>query len=245
LLIAPPTSSRRARTAAPTPSSRLWRARWRTLANVENLTYTGSASLDAVGNALANVLTGNEGNNRLDGGANADTLIGGVGNDTYVVDNLGDDVVEHTGEGTDMVLSSVTFTLLTQAENVTLTGTGAINATGNELDNVLTGNGGANVLDGNEGHDTLDGKVGADTMIGGLGNDTYVVDNLGDRITELADGGTDGVLSSVTFSLVGSEVENVTLTGTGAINATGNELDNVLTGNGGANVLDGNEVTIR
>jgi Ca2+-binding RTX toxin-like protein len=35
-----------------------------TLANVENLTNTGSASLDAVGNALANVLTGNEGNNR-------------------------------------------------------------------------------------------------------------------------------------------------------------------------------------
>jgi Ca2+-binding RTX toxin-like protein len=144
-----------------------------------------------------------------------------------------------------MVLSSVTFTLLTQAENVTLTGTGAINATGNELDNVLTGNGGANVLDGNEGHDTLDGKVGADTMIGGLGNDTYVVDNLGDRITELADGGTDGVLSSVTFSLVGSEVGERDPHGYGAINATGNELDTCLPATAARTCSTATRVTIR
>ncbi len=197
--------------------------------NVENLTLTGTGNIDGTGNALANALTGNAGNNILDGGAGTDTMVGGAGDDTYVVDATTDVVTEAASQGTDTVQSSVTYTLGTNVENLTLTGTGNINATGNTLNNTLTGNAGNNVLSGGTGNDT---------MAGGAGDDTYVVDAAGDVVTEVAGEGTDLVQSAVTYTL-GAEVENLTLTGTGNINATGNTLTNTLTGNTGANILDG------
>jgi len=207
-------------------------------ANFENLTLTGTTGTNATGNTLNNVLTGNSGSNTIDGGAGADTMAGGGGNDIYVVDNAGDTVTEAAAEGTDLVQSSVTFTLGSNIENLTLTGTGTINATGNDLANVLTGNSGANVLVGGDGNDTLNGGAGADAMGGGLGNDTYVVDNVGDVVVENEAEGTDSVQSSVTFTLA-SNVENLTLTGAGSIDATGNALNNALVGNTGNNVLNG------
>jgi Ca2+-binding RTX toxin-like protein len=215
--------------------------------NLENLTLTGSSAIDGTGNELnnsitgnsaSNILTGGLGNDTLNGSTGADTLIGGLGNDTYVVDNAGDVVTEALNEGTDTVQTSITYTLSSNVENLTLTGSSAINGTGNELDNVLTGNSGANTLTGGIGNDTLSGGTGADTLIGGLGNDTYVVDNTGDIVTEALNEGTDTVQSSITYTL-GANVENLTLTGTSAINGTGNELDNVLTGNSASNVLTG------
>ncbi|OQX11774.1 MAG: hypothetical protein BWK76_18660, partial [Desulfobulbaceae bacterium A2] len=216
-------------------------------ANVEKLTLTGSSAISGTGNELANTLTGNTGansltglagNDTLDGGAGADTLLGGLGDDTYVVDNTNDKVTELAGEGTDTVQAGASFTLLANVERLTLTGSAAINGTGNELANTLTGNAAVNTLSGLAGNDTLNGGAGADTLLGGLGNDTYVVDDVGDVVTELAGEGTDTVQSAVSFSL-SVNVEWLTLTGSAAIDATGNELGNILTGNTAANTLSG------
>jgi Ca2+-binding RTX toxin-like protein len=215
-------------------------------ANVNNLTLTGTSAINGTGTALNNViignsanniLAGNAGNDTLDGGAGADTMNGGAGNDTYVVDNTGDVITENANEGTDTVQSSIDYTLGTNVENLTMTGTSGW-GTGNELNNVIIGNSAVNSLTGNAGNDTLDGGAGADTMNGGIGNDTYVVDNTGDVITENANEGTDTVQSSITYTLA-SNVENLVLTGTSAINGTGNALNNVITGNSANNILSG------
>ncbi|HEY5724035.1 MAG TPA: CARDB domain-containing protein [Allosphingosinicella sp.] len=206
-------------------------------AEVENLILTGTGAINGTGNAKDNVITGNAAANRLDGGAGADTMAGGLGNDVYVVDNGGDSVSEAAGGGADLVLSSVSFTLGDNMENLTLTGLGAVNGMGNTLANILTGNAAANSLDGGLGNDRLDGGAGADAMNGGAGHDTYFVDNIGDSIVDTG-GGNDHVHSSISYTL-GSTLEYLTLTGTAAINGTGNALNNLLYGNGAANTLDG------
>jgi len=198
-------------------------------AHVENLILTGTGHIDATGNELDNRLTGNAGDNRLDGGAGADVMVGGRGNDTYVVDQAGDVVMENAAEGTDTVISSIDYTLGANVENLTLSGTGDLFGSGNELDNVIVGN---------AGHNVLDGGAGADAMIGGAGDDIYIVDNAGDLVREFFGEGTDSVLASVSFVLP-EHVENLTLTGSADIDATGNELANTLVGNSGRNRLDG------
>ncbi len=165
----------------------------------------------------------------MNGGAGADSLSGGLGNDTYVIDNAADVIVESADEGTDTVQSSVALALGSNLENLTLTGSAAISGTGNGLNNILTGTSGAN---------TLDGREGADQMSGGLGNDIYVIDDGGDVVIEAASQGTDTVQSSVSYSLA-ANVENLTLTGAAAINGTGNALSNLIIGNGAANILFG------
>jgi Ca2+-binding RTX toxin-like protein len=198
-------------------------------AQVEQLTLTGSAALNATGNDLANVLTGNSAANALNGLAGADTMIGGAGDDTYTVDDAGDTVTELAGQGADLILSAVSYTASAQVERLTLTGTMALDATGNDLANVLTGNSAANALNG---------LAGADTMIGGAGDDTYTVDDTRDVVTELAGQGTDRILSAVSCT-ASAQIENLTLTGMSAVNATGNDLGNILTGNAAANTLNG------
>jgi Ca2+-binding RTX toxin-like protein len=119
------------------------------------------------------LLYGDSGNDTLDGGTEADIMFGGAGDDTYIVDNTYDIVGELCYEGIDTVQSSITYTLGYHVENLTLTGTAAINGTGNALDNVLIGNSGENTLTGGAGNDMLDGGAGNDSLIGGTGNDIY------------------------------------------------------------------------
>ncbi len=242
-------------------------------AALENLSLIGGGAINGTGNAGANILTGNDaanvlsglggndtlvgggGNDTLDGGAGADAMSGGLGNDSYVVDAIGDVVDEIGGDGIDIVSSSVTFTLADGVDNLTLTGTTAINGTGNADRNTLTGNAAANILSGlagddtlsglggndrlvgGDGADSLDGGTGVDVMLGGLGDDTYAVDNAGDVVDETGGDGVDLVRSSVTFTL-GTNVENLTLL-TGATSGTGNAAANVVTGNASANTLTG------
>ncbi|WP_374563902.1 calcium-binding protein [Ideonella sp.] len=215
---------------------------------VENLTLTGVANIDGNGNALDNLLTGNDGNNRLDGKAGNDRMIGGKGDDTYVLSALGDQVVEQgDGYGNDTVEAGFTLTLTdvkyTNIENVLLTGGNiAIDATGNDGNNRLTGNKGVNKLVGAGGNDTLDGGLANDVLDGGLGDDTYVLDTVNDTVTEAVNAGTDTLSVAFSISLLDAKfanVENITLTGSQAIAATGNSGINTLTGNDAANVLDG------
>ena len=149
----------------------------------------------------------------------ADYLSGGSGNDTYVVDNAMDYVDEALYQGTETIQSSITYMLGANVENLTLTGTIAINGTGNALNNILTGNSAAN------------------TLTGGAGDDTYVI-GTDDLVVEAFGKGTDTVQSSITYTLT-DNVENLTLTGTEAITGTGNSLNNVLVGNSAANTLNG------
>ncbi len=197
-----------------------------------NDTLTGGRGDDTLSGLAGNdTLNGGQGHDLLDGGSGADTMQGGTGNDTYVVENFFDVVTEAANEGADTVQSALlTYTLGSNVEHLTLTGTGPSAGIGNALSNVLTGNSGANLLDG---------KAGADTMAGGAGDDLYVVDHTGDTVVEqTGEGALDSVTSSVNYTL-SANVENLVLTGSAAITGAGNELDNVLTGNSAANVLTG------
>ena len=199
--------------------------------NVEHLTLTGTAAANGTGNGGANTLLGNGAANILDGRGGPDSMNGGYGNDIYHVDESGDRVTEfYAAGGIDKVNSAVTYRLGSNLEHLTLIGTAPIDAFGNGLANILLGNNAAN---------TLDGGANADSMNGGGGDDLYIVDDLGDRVTEFyAAGGIDKVSSTVTFTL-GSNLEHLTLTGTARANGTGNSVSNTLLGNGAANRLDG------
>ena len=195
------------------------------------------------------VLIGSGGKDTLDGGTEADTMDGGAGDDTYIVDNSGDQVVEYENKGKDTVKSSVTFSLnnAQHVENLTLTGSADINGYGNGLDNVINGNsgdndllgyGGDDLIKGGGGSDYISGGLGDDDMYGGTGDDTFVVDSTLDTVTEFASQGTDKVMSSVSWTL-GANIEKLTLTGMGNINAFGNELNNEIIGNIGNNYING------
>jgi Ca2+-binding RTX toxin-like protein len=142
---------------------------------IENVT-TGGGNDTITGNTADNILSagagtdtlyGGAGNDTLIGGAGNDRLIGGVGNDTYIIDNIGDLVIENPGQGIDTVLSSVSFSLRDHSQHIDhLTLTGSQNLSG-------IGNGQANTIQGNSGNNTLNGAGGDDTLIGGAGNDVF------------------------------------------------------------------------
>lgn len=196
------------------------------------------------------LLDAGDGGDVLDGGAGVDVMQGGAGDDIYGVDNLGDRVDETIdggvdgsqghgdAGGNDTVRVSISYTLGSLVENLTLTGTANLNGLGNDMDNVLVGNDGVNTLTAGAGNDVLDGGRSGDTLAGGTGDDTYLVDNGGDLVQEAAGEGVDTVRSRVSYSLA-ANVENLTLVGINAIDGTGNALDNMLTGNAASNTLSG------
>ena len=202
------------------------------LTNANSLLIGSDGGDTLAGGYVSDTLNGLAGNDTLNGGAGTDSMNGDTGNDTYVIDNTGDVVTEASSTGgNDTVQSSITYTLGTNLENLTLTGLGAVNGTGNTLNNSLIGNTAGNILNGG---------TGADSMAGSAGNDTYVVDNAGDTVTEASGAGTDTVQSSISCNL-GLNIENATLTGTNAVSATGNALSNTLTGNSANNTLNGGD----
>jgi len=199
------------------------------------------------GGAGNDSISGGTGDDWMEGGAGNDSLSGGVGDDLYRVDSTLDVASEAGGDGTDTVESSVSWTLDSGFEALTLTGAANVGGTGNTLANTILGNAGANSLlgldgadsiTGGLGDDTLDGGTGGDSMSGGVGNDVYRVDDGLDVVSETGGSGTDTVESNISWTL-GSGFENLTLIGAANIDGGGNTLANTLTGNDGDNQLVG------
>lgn len=203
------------------------------LDGIENLIGSATGSDRLIGDAGANRLEGGGGNDTLTGGQGADTMLGGTGNDRYSVDSTADLVIEGANAGTDIVQTSVSFTLGANVENImvapgTLSG---LALTGNVLNNQLTGGAGA---------DALNGGAGADTMAGGAGNDSYFVDSTTDVVTEAVNAGIDTVRTKVSFTLSANVEGLLAIAGTtAALVLTGNASNNTLGGGGGADTLNG------
>ncbi|WP_445635813.1 pre-peptidase C-terminal domain-containing protein [Nostoc sp. DSM 114161] len=141
--------------------------------NFDNIVGT-NASDSIVGDSQNNRLSGNNGNDTIDGGLGIDTLIGGLGDDTYIINSTTDTITEAANAGIDTVRSSVSYTLGANLDNLTLTGTGSINGTGNSLNNTISGT--------SPGNNILNGRGGDDSLIGGSGNDTLNGEDGDDRL---------------------------------------------------------------
>ena len=201
----------------------------------------------------------------IEGGDGTDNLTTAGGNDTFIASSASDGIDVYDGGSDD---DTLTYALLAAANgiSVTLNGAAAVTVTvaGGDNDtissienitggagadiiagdgnaNVLNGNGGADILNGGANNDTLDGGGGVDVMTGGQDDDTYYVDDALDTVSELsgAGSGNDVIFASASYTNA-LNVERLTLTGAGNLNATGRDgQDEIIEGNSGNNVLDG------
>nr|WP_295374764.1 calcium-binding protein [uncultured Sphingosinicella sp.] len=154
-------------------------------------------------------LFGLDGNDVLDGRSGADRMVGGTGNETYVVDDQNDEVVEFAGEGFDAVSTKLRFYRLgDHLEALVYTGTFGFEGLGNGLDNeirggeqndILRGFGGADTLIGNAGDDLLDGGEGDDQLAGGAGDDIFFLQHVGDDLA-FGGAGNDGFYLGAAFT---------------------------------------------
>jgi Ca2+-binding RTX toxin-like protein len=126
----------------------------------------------------------------------SDVVYGGQGDDTFIVHSAKTQIYENSGEGSDLVKSTVSFSLNTSAlaaseiENLTLLGSKNANATGNDW---------ANTIKGNSGDNLLDGGLQNDVLTGGKGHDIFVFatnDNV-DEVTDFHPGADKIDLSGV------------------------------------------------
>ena len=163
-------------------------------ANVESLSLTGDAAINGYGNELDNYIIGNNKNNTLngragddhilgrqgddvlDGGSGADTLRGGQGDDIFVVDQIGDSVIEWENEGIDTVQTLRNFYFLpNHVENLTMRAVATVtHGYGNTLNNVMKGNLQDNFIRGFGGHDYIQGNYGSDRLFGDAGSDHLI-----------------------------------------------------------------------
>jgi Ca2+-binding RTX toxin-like protein len=99
-------------------------------------------------------------------------MTGGLGNDTYVVDDAGDVVIELAAGGTDTIrVTASSYVMGAEVEIMQFVGAGSFNGTGNAAVNTIIGGTSADTIDGAGGADTLRGGLGGDTLSGGLDND--------------------------------------------------------------------------
>ena len=230
---------------------------------VPGVTVVGTAGNDTISATMTvpSQPLATERNDTIDGGAGADTMAGGLGDDAYIVDNAGDQVIEADGGGVDLVQSSVTYTLGDNVENLELQ-TGAVQGYGNELNNMIAGNSGDNVLDGGAGADQLAGGTGSDVLIGGLGADRLSGGEDADYLLiDSQDIGIDGGAgfdsafvqtgAAVTLNMGAASIEWVqgnagadtfdAASQTGAVYIYGQGGDDTLTGSAFGDYIDGGD----
>ena len=195
----------------------------------------------------ADTMDGGLGSDSIDGGQDSDlvlydaadtTVSGGAGIDTLVL-TTGE--VVNLANGTDQVAGGGTAI---QFEHVD--GSAAISAlvlSGNGVDNRLIGGAAGDSLNGLGGADILDGRGGNDTLVGSDGSDIYFVDSAADVTIESSanavTGGIDEVVSTAAAYVLGANIENLRLAGTGPQAATGNAGVNTIWAGAGDNVIDG------
>ena len=218
-------------------------------ANVENLSYSGGGSFTGTGNAANNEIAGGAGGDTLSGGAGfdlldgragADTMVGGTHNDTYSVENAGDQVIELAGGGADRVYTVLAaYTLPEEVENLNSLGQGSFAGNGNGLANqivgsvgqdILSGAGGNDMLLGLGGNDVLGGGTGTDILTGGSGADRFLFEGstgLGaaaDRITDFISGSDKIDLSAIDANEYAPDDQAFAFIGTGAFTGNAGQL---------------------
>jgi hypothetical protein len=206
------------------------------------LLETGTDALSGIENVI-----GGAGNDVIAAGANGSTLSGGVGNDTYIIRNSNDTIIETGGQGTDAIEASVDIALTDSQsiEVITLTGTDSINATGNSANNTVSGNNASNVIETGSGNDVVYAGGGDDVIVGGHGegDDTY-------------DGGTGShdrikylsALNGITINLATGQAHATAGNDAAAIgidtlsnieDVTAGNYDDIVIGTSEANSIDG------
>jgi VCBS repeat-containing protein len=169
--------------------------------------------------------TGSDGAETLMSSGGPNTLEGLGGNDVYYVNNTADVVIEAASGGFDTVGATVNYALPANVEALYMLGSG-LTGTGSDNADFLLSSGGPNTLEG----------------LGG--NDFYYVNNTADVVTEAANGGSDSVQASVSYTLP-TNVEGLYVVGSG-LTGTGNSDANTLVTRG-ANTLvggDGNDTFV-
>ena len=140
-----------------------------------------------------------------------------------------DVINENASEGTDLVQASASYTLSANVENLTLTGTAAVNGMGNALSNSITGNGANNLIRGGANVDTMTGGAGVDTFTWADG-DTGVGAGNRDIITDFVSGVDKIDLSAI---------DAITYASTSPIQTAGDQAFGVFPGTGAFWVIAG------